>query len=147
MVGRFRRDYSTTTNINYVLAAGDPVAGFDFAGIRFGNSIQGVHYINGVSALVTGDATANLTWYDGYTEWNAAVTGVRLSAGALTTGPRNYPITGNVTGKNIMVGQLSNGLQTAGMVGPVAIFDRPLTQAELTLLQNTEPSAWWTALA
>ena len=64
----------------------------------------------------------------------------------MTTGTRNYPITGNLTGKQIQVGTLSGNLHTDGLVGPIAIFDRPLTVAELTRLASSEPSGWWSAI-
>ena len=88
------------------------------------------------------------TLYRTYLDWNATKMRIGTNADALTVLTRGVPI-GNLTDDDLYIGSsgaiLGVGGQVNGSIGPFAIYDSPLTAAELakvTALASAGALAW-----
>jgi hypothetical protein len=96
------------------------------------------------NAIATGLTFA--TWNLLYGAWTMTTVQASINNGTVTTATNRDTPSGTFNSNNINIGYGATTEAINGLIGPLAIFDRPLTQAELTLLQNTDPRYWWDLL-
>jgi hypothetical protein len=84
------------------------------------------------------------SWFTAYAEWTSATAGVGLDGAALVSGARNTPVGTFVNaGANAAIGENRFGIaQLDGLIGPIAIFARPLTARERTKLATLTQWDW-----
>ena len=150
----FNSLYSPGGVNGYIWSAGSS-GSLDFIGQRLTTSVrqlEGVFYTGGTSSIQykrTGGVPLN-AWHTSYLDWDGQATAMSLDAEAsFTASTRTIQANGTISTGAIAIGNLSDGItfQINGTVGPLAFFDRPLTQAEILILQTTDPVDWWNALA
>ena len=111
-------------------------------------NLTGNFKVNGATTqTISQSALTAPAWHLVAVGWTSALISASVDAGAGTSAVRTTAPTGIIDGVNMMIGAHSSAFNLANRkLGPVAIFDRPLTQAELTLLQATDPRYWWDLL-
>jgi hypothetical protein len=136
----------------YIFDVGEDTAGKDRLRmlVALGDNLSSDFRTNGGAPAITGSSNIVSVgqWFSAYETWDGTVTRVGVVGGTESASTRAVP-NGNLTSTNdLAIGSGNNNLLPFnGLIGPVAIFDRPLTSAELTVLQNTDPVNWWSALA
>jgi len=103
----------------------------------------------GTAAQTTATKTgiAGSVWHLGYADWQALLQRVSVDGGTFATGSRD-PITGDIsTTSDMTFGcYASGGAVINGLMGPIAIYSRPLTDTELAKVIALGPSLAFTSI-
>lgn len=149
IASRFTRNYDSASSA-YVMSVGNQNSvGADWVGFhilqgspdvltcRVSHSNTGI-----VNGPASGSASSLNTWFAGFGEWTSASVGSAVGTDLIASvAVANAPV-GWGSSSDIAIGSSAFALHINGLIGPVAIFDRPLTDRERTRINALSTLDW-----